>query len=69
MTDKIASLTKPFTESEFFITHAPNFNFEMDSEQLIEHALKEGFIKNSGDDHHYEYVHLNVQQVLPFGDK
>ena len=52
----MSNVIEPFTESEFFITHAPNFNFEMDSEQLIEHALKEGFIKNSGDDH-YEYVH------------
>ena len=39
-----------FTESEFFNKHAPDMNFEMDSEQLIEAGLAKGFIEIVGED-------------------
>jgi hypothetical protein len=42
--------TNTFTESEFFNKHAPDMNFEMDSEQLIEAGISKGFIESVGDD-------------------
>jgi len=37
-----------FTNKEFLFRHAPDFNFELDKEQLIKRALECGFIKRSG---------------------
>jgi hypothetical protein len=33
-----------FTKKDFFQVHAPQFNFELNADQLIEKALERGFI-------------------------
>ena len=38
------------TGKEFFIAHAPNFNFELNQARLIELALSRGFISKAGND-------------------
>ena len=37
-----------FTSKRFFQMYAPQFNFELNEQQLIEKALERGFIKRSG---------------------
>lgn len=41
-------MSKSFTSREFWRRHAPDFNFELNEEQLIEEALGRGFIKKWG---------------------
>ena len=38
---------KVFTKEEFFDRHAPDFNFELNADQLIEKALERGFIRRA----------------------
>jgi len=40
---------KTYTKKEIFLMYAPNFNFELDAEQLIEHGLKVNFLVKKGD--------------------
>ena len=39
------SYQKFFTKQEFFNRHAPDFNFELDADELIARAIAKGFIK------------------------
>ena len=32
------------TKDDFFVIHAPDFNFELNEDELIDLALKKGFI-------------------------
>jgi len=41
-------MSESFTSREFYRRHAPDFNFELNEEQLIEQALERGFIKKWG---------------------
>tara|TARA_R110000751_G_scaffold305247_1_gene421499 strand:+ start:758 stop:925 length:168 start_codon:yes stop_codon:yes gene_type:complete len=51
------SAQKFFTKQEFFNRHAPDFNFELDADELIERALLRGFIKcSTGDWYFYTEV-------------
>jgi hypothetical protein len=46
-----------FTKQEFFNRHAPDFNFELDADELIARALLRGFIKcSTGDWYFYTEV-------------
>ena len=46
-----------FTKEQFFNRHAPDFNFELDADELIERALLRGFIKcSTGDWYFYTEV-------------
>jgi len=38
------SYQKFFTKQEFFNRHAPDFNFELDADELIARAIARGFI-------------------------
>ena len=42
-----------FTKQEFFNRHAPDFNFELDAEELIAQAIFEGFVKCSTGDWYF----------------
>ena len=37
-------MSELFTSKEFYRRHAPDFNFELNEEELIKEALKRGFI-------------------------
>ena len=37
-----------FTKQEFFQRHAPDFNFELDADQLVKKALEIGYILRCG---------------------
>ncbi len=37
------------TSNQFFVAHAPDFNFQLDEKGLIELALEKGFISKAGD--------------------
>lgn len=37
------------TSQEVFQRHAPNFNFDLNEEQLVEEGLKRGFLSKAGD--------------------
>ena len=51
------SYQKFFTKQEFFNRHAPDFNFELDADELIARALLRGFIKcSTGDWYFYTEV-------------
>ncbi len=39
-----------FTAHEFWMNHAPNFNFEMDGDDLVTEGLERGFIKRVDED-------------------
>ena len=39
-----------FTAHEFWMNHAPNFNFEMDVDDLVTEGLERGFIKRVDED-------------------
>ena len=61
------SYQKFFTKQEFFNRHAPDFNFELDAEELIARAIEKGFIKcSTGDWYFYteeegcQYFHTKV---------
>jgi hypothetical protein len=43
------------TSKEFWMRHAPDYNFEMDVDDLIQEALNKGFIVNIGEDN-YQYT-------------
>ena len=49
------------TKKELFMWQAPAFNFELSADQLLEKALKAGFVTKTGDDEYlvndnfYEY--------------
>ena len=47
-----------FTKQEFFSRHAPDFNFELDEDQLIARAIEKGFIKCSDGDWYF-YTEIN----------
>lgn len=38
------------TKKELFMWQAPAFNFELSADQLLEKALKAGFVTKTGDD-------------------
>ena len=42
--------TITFTKHQLFINQAPCWNFELDEEQLLEKALKVGFVTEVGKD-------------------
>ena len=42
------------TKKQFFDEYAPSFNFMLDADELIERAILEGFIIQTGDDE-YQY--------------
>tara|TARA_B110000902_G_scaffold74497_1_gene88136 strand:- start:2689 stop:2871 length:183 start_codon:yes stop_codon:yes gene_type:complete len=44
-----------FTPKEFWVRHAPNFNFELDENELIDKGLSYGFIKHV-DGNNYRYT-------------
>lgn len=44
-----------FTKKEFFIRHAPNYNFELNKDALLTKCLEDGHIIEVGDDA-YRYV-------------
>lgn len=51
------SYKKFFTKEEFFYKHAPNFNFELDTDELIAKAIEKGFVKcSTGDWYFYTEV-------------
>lgn len=39
-----------YTKKEFFMSFAPQFNFELDQDQLIKEGLKRGFITKVNED-------------------
>ncbi len=39
---------KTFTKQAFFQRHAPDFNFELDADQLVKKALEIGYILHCG---------------------
>ena len=39
-----------FNAHEFWMNHAPNFNFEMDVDDLVTEGLERGFIKRVDED-------------------
>jgi hypothetical protein len=39
-----------YTKQEFFQGYAPQFNFELDSDQLVKKGLELGFITEVGED-------------------
>ena len=41
----LSTMQATFTSKLFFSKHAPDFNFELDEEQLIDRAIQAGFIK------------------------
>ena len=46
-----------FTKEQFFNRHAPDFNFELDADELIARAIARGFIKcSTGDWYFYTEV-------------
>jgi hypothetical protein len=45
MTDK-----RYLTKEELFIEQAPSFNFELDADELLEKALKLGFVRKVEED-------------------
>jgi len=46
-----------FTKEQFFSKHAPDFNFELDADELIARAIARGFIKcSTGDWYFYTEV-------------
>ena len=47
------------TANEFFVEHAPDFNFLLNEEELVKLALKHGFISKSSRGK-YIYVHESV---------
>ena len=51
-----------FTAHEFWMNHAPNFNFEMDEEELVAEGLARGFIKVVDEDL-YRYAVELAEQV------
>lgn len=38
------------TANEFFVEHAPDFNFELNESELIKLAIERGFISKAGND-------------------
>jgi len=38
------------TKEELFIWHAPSFNFDLSADQILDKALKVGFVTKVGDD-------------------
>ena len=48
-----------YTEREFFQSYAPQFNFELDSSQLIKKGLELGFITEVGADKYL--INLNYK--------
>lgn len=44
------SYPEAMTAHEFFIAHAPDFNFELDEQGLVELALERGVISKAGKD-------------------
>lgn len=38
------------TQAQLFLDYAPQFNFELDSTELLAEALKRGFVTKVGDD-------------------
>ncbi|MBL18543.1 MAG: hypothetical protein CMC82_01765 [Flavobacteriaceae bacterium] len=41
-------MSKTFTRKEFWRRHAPDFNLELNEEQLVKEALDRGFILHCG---------------------
>ena len=39
---------KTYTRKELFMMYAPNFNFELDEQQIIDHGLKVNFLVKKG---------------------
>ena len=39
-----------YTKKTLFLSQAPNFNFELNAEQILEKALEAGFVTKIGDD-------------------
>jgi|TARA_R100000084_G_scaffold95028_1_gene48758 hypothetical protein len=39
-----------FTKEELWLSQAPNFNFELDGDQLLEKALASKFVTKIGED-------------------
>jgi len=39
---------KTYTKKEIFLMYAPNFNFELDTDQIVEHGLKVNFLVKKG---------------------
>ena len=51
---------KSFTSKEFFQRHAPDFNFELNKNELVAEAIKRKFIKEVGED---KYVYTPLLKV------
>jgi len=43
-------ITTIYSKSELFNLHAPDFNFELDEDQLLNKALEMGFVVEIGED-------------------
>jgi hypothetical protein len=39
-----------YSKKALFMSQAPNFNFELDANQILEKALEAGFVTKIGDD-------------------
>lgn len=39
-----------YTSNELWLKHAPDFNFELNEEELLKKALEKGFVRKVGDD-------------------
>ena len=55
------TLKETYTKKSLFLSQAPNFNFELNAEQILEKALDVGFVVKIGDDL-YE-VNVNYGEV------
>ena len=39
-----------YSKKALFMSQAPNFNFELDADQIVEKAIEAGFVTKIGDD-------------------
>tara|TARA_B110000977_G_scaffold31714_1_gene42063 strand:+ start:5527 stop:5706 length:180 start_codon:yes stop_codon:yes gene_type:complete len=44
------SVKDTYSKKALFMSQAPNFNFELDADQILEKALEAGFVTKIGDD-------------------
>ena len=63
-----ADMSGTFTSKQFFQRHAPDFNFELNEQQLVEEGLKRGFIERHSAGINgvlYQYKPTTAEDVLP----
>ena len=44
------TMAQTITQKQLFLEQAPNFNFELNSDELLSRALEVGFVTKVGDD-------------------